>query len=122
MLISHIIKMIKKYNKAQRYLIYNILSVFLFGFLYWLNDEIIIKFPEFSKKYMTYGNTKGVPLYQSFIYYLWFSLITQTTVGYGGIINSYGDYESFSKIPFWTFKILNITQLFSIFLIPVLLI
>jgi hypothetical protein len=122
MLIHSIIRIINKYNKAQRFFVYNILSVFIFGFLYWLNDKILIMFPKFSKKYMTSEDTKGVPLYQSFIYYFWFSLITQTTVGYGGITNKAGNFVTFSNNPFWTFKLLNIAQLFSIFVIPVILV
>ena len=51
-------------------------------------------------------------------YYLWFSLITQTTVGYTGMLQSKGQPETFTSMRSNVFKFLNILQLSSIFIIP----
>lgn len=109
---------ISKFSRLHKFFLYNIISVLLFAFLYWFNDWFITNHPDFAVNYMK--TNKGDGKVNTFIYYLWFSLITQTTVGYTGIINTSGVSEPFSKIPFWTFKLLNIIQLFSIFYIPIL--
>lgn len=123
-MLIHLLSRINKYKKPYRFFLYNILSVFIFGFLYWLNDLmvdfIINNYPEYSNKYINCQECTGK--ISSLIYYIWFSFITQTTVGYTGLVNAEGKSMPFLKFPYWTFKILNIMQLFSIFFIPVMLI
>ncbi len=52
-----------------------------------------------------------------FLYWIWFSLITQTTVGYGGVEDKNSNSQAFSKIKSKLFKMVNCAQLISIFVI-----
>lgn len=106
------------FANTKKIMLYNIYFVLIFGFLYWLNDWFITNNPDIAVKYMHSG--KGDGKVDSLLYYMWYSLITQTTVGYGGVIDSKGNTVPFSKEQFWTFKLLNIMQLSSIFLTPII--
>lgn len=112
----------------------NIALVTLFAIIYWLIDYFIIYYPNFSNKYLLENNNSkklnndnseksNKPIYsmKSFLYYLWFSLITQTTVGYTTLVSFDGtnSFENNRSIPF---KIVNILQLLSIFLLPIIII
>lgn len=108
-----------KNNKSIKYLLINILSTIIFGLLYYLNDKFINNNLDLSiklkivdiKKYNVYK------LENSLIYYLWLSLVTQTTVGYSGIIDEKTNKSlRFSEIPYNSHKILNFMQLISIFI------
>lgn len=123
-MIKHSIPFLNNIKKSKQYLLYNIFSILIFAFLYWLNDYFIYfaieNFPDIFNKYIDYSEYTGK--INTFLYYLWFSLITQTTVGYSGLINANGKIIPFSKYPLWTFKYLNIMQLLSIFIIPILVV
>ena len=45
-------------KQGIKYLKYNILSVLIFGVLYWLSDYIITKYPKFSKKFLLFDGFK----------------------------------------------------------------
>ena len=85
-------------KNGKKYLIINLSSVIIFAILYFLNDYFIINNPElaiklgFVKKDYKVNDNKVNGL----IYYIWFSLITQTTLGYTGILNE----ETGLNIPF----------------------
>ena len=49
------------------------------------------------------------------MYWLWFSLVTQTTVGYGGSQTTAGTSVPFAKITNRAYKAINIVQLLSVF-------
>lgn len=106
-------------KNGKKYLLINFLSVILFGILYFLNDYFITNNIElakkigFLKKHHKGDNDKS----NSLIYYMWFSLITQTTLGYTGLLNERtGINIPFSKISYNSFKIINILQISTIFI------
>lgn len=101
-----------------RFLKYNIIATFIFAFLYWIQDVLLTKYPNFSTE-LYLG--KSSPPAVSFQYYLWYSLITQTTVGYGGMLLANGDSVPYQKITEVPLKVLNFIQLFSIFYIAAIL-
>ena len=108
-------------KKTKKYLLYHFGAVIIFAVLYWITDVFEINDPKFSKKYL--GESKIAKAWKSgysdsFLYYLWFSLVSQTTVGYGGLTDPTGNDMAF-PITDYPFKILNILQLSSIFLIPI---
>ena len=113
-------------HKVKYVLKLNLLVVFIFAFLYYIQDYLISNYPDFSEKYLLESNNDNDNdndndnhmTLKPFIYYLWFSLITQTTVGYTGIISQNNKRVSFNEIRSIPFKILNILQMTSIFIIP----
>ena len=105
-------------NNGKKYLLINFLSVIIFGILYFLNNYFIINNIQLAKKIgfieKNYKFTNDTS--NDLLYYIWFSLITQTTLGYTGLINEKtGINIPFSK-GFNSFKILNILQISSIFI------
>ena len=114
----HMILLIK--NNGLKYLKYNIISTFFFGVLYWLSDYIITKYPKLSKD-LYFGYYKDTNPVNPYYYWLWQSLITQTTVGYSGVSGSDGTNISYLKFHNNLFRIFNFAQLFSIFYIAALL-
>jgi hypothetical protein len=97
-------------NKGGKYILYQFILIFLFATLYWLSDQFIVHFPELSKK-LDLGSIK---LADSFYAYLYFSFITQTTVGFGGILPDGGNVvDTNSEL----IKIFNICQMASIIFI-----
>ena len=110
-------------NKALFYLLISLLNVLIFTILYYIQDYFISNNIELSKKLgILDKNYNEKPEIISFLYYFWFSLITQTTVGYNNILNKNGQVLSFMKISYYPFKFLNIIQLISIFAISALFI
>lgn len=97
-------------NKGIKYIFCNLFLIIFFALLYWLCDKFIEYFPEFSKK-NGLGTIKTVDSLYSYIYY---SLITQTTVGYSGILPDGGNVRSSNSN---LIKITNIFQLLSIVII-----
>lgn len=110
-------------NKAIIYLIISLFNVLLFSILYYIQDYFISNNIELSKILgILDKNYKEKPEVNSFLYYFWFSLITQSTVGYNNILNKDGKNIPFMKISYYPFKFLNIIQLISIFAITALFI
>tara|TARA_B100001093_G_scaffold520497_1_gene616837 strand:- start:7503 stop:7853 length:351 start_codon:yes stop_codon:yes gene_type:complete len=97
-------------NKGIKYIFCNLFLTFLFAILYWLSDKFIEHFPDFSKK-NGLGTIKSIDSFYSYLYY---SLITQTTVGYSGILPDGGNVRSSNSN---LIKITNIFQLLSIVII-----
>jgi hypothetical protein len=100
----------------------NIIGVVTFTFLYKLQDGFIVRNKEFALKYGLLSDDYDSHDYSnrssSFMYYLWYSLITQTTVGYSGAVDSKtGLPVSFIESPNRVFKVLNIAQLLSVLFI-----
>ena len=114
-----------KITNVRLYLIVNILLIFIFGFLYYINDYFISNNIQLAKKFnLVSENYDGKDdKSNEFLYYLWWSLVTQTTVGYSGLLNERtGENIPFSKIYYYPFKVLNILQLFSVIFVNILLI
>ena len=110
-------------KKSKQFVYYHILAVILFGLLYYFQDFFISNYPTLAKKLKfipeNYDASKDTT--DSISYYLWFSLVTQTTVGYSGLLNEKHDRPvPWSKINYRTYKIINTTQLLSIFYIGAL--
>lgn len=106
-------------NRGKKYLLINFASVIIFALLYYINDYFIINNSELAKnlgfveKNYKVDNNKV----NSIIYYIYFSLITQTTIGYSGILNEKtGLNIPFSKLEYNSYKFLNIMQISSIFI------
>jgi len=107
-------------KKGNNFLYYHLLAAIIFGLLYYLQDYFITNYSSLAKKLKfipeDYDASKDKA--NTLLYYLWFSLITQTTVGYTGVLNERtGLSVPWSKIHYRTYKIINITQLLSIFYI-----
>lgn len=102
-------------NKKLLYIIINIFLTLFFGLTYWLIDILSIH----NRKLL--GIKKSNLSNNSLIYYIWYSLITQTTVGYGGLVN-YKDVNVDFNNELNIIKIVNIIQLLTIFLVPLILI
>ena len=107
-------------KRGYKFLQYHFISVIIFGILYWLEDIFYSYYPKLAKS-LYLGENDGPPA-DTLLYYLWFSLITQTTVGYSGISQRKGGKISFTLIKSPLFKILNYLQLCSIFIITALFI
>ena len=106
-------------KKGVMFFKYHVISILLFSFLYYIQDKFLDRYPELSKKLRLGEST---PPTNNFFYWLWFSAITQTTIGYNGPASQAGASIDFSKNKNKLFKLLNITQIFSIFLITAYLI
>ena len=73
-------------QKAKLVLLLNLLLVFTFASLYYIQDYIISYYPHFSEKYLleyknnnhNNDNNKHKFTLKPFLYYIWFSLITQS--------------------------------------------
>ena len=112
--------LLSKMNK--KFLFVNFGTILFFAIIYYLQDWFILTNIKLSqdlgllekdipKKYYSW---EASPFY----YYLWYSLITQTTVGYGGVIDTAtGKSVSFLKLPNRLFKALNVLQLLSVILV-----
>ena len=64
----NIISLFNLKNSGTKYILVNLISIFIFTILYWLSDRL---------------NLKDVD--DPWYYWLYFSGITQTTVGYAGV-------------------------------------
>jgi hypothetical protein len=101
-----------KDKKKLRFIKYNIIAIFVFALLYWLQERFIYLYPELSKS-LGFGSTSSD--IDGFYYWLWFSALTQTTVGYSGPMTSKGISIPYDEIPNRVYKVINLIQLFSIF-------
>lgn len=112
-------------KKGKNFLYYHLLATIIFGLLYYLQDYFITNYTSLAKKLKLISEDYDASKdnIDSLLYYLWFSLITQTTVGYTGLLNEHtGLSVPWSKIHYRSYKIINITQLISIFVISAILI
>lgn len=107
-----------KKNKKILYIIINIILILTFGFCYWIIDVLSHKYKFFSKFFNKIDKKKP---HNTLSYYLWFSLMTQTTVGYRGMKNYENIELEFNK-QFNIIKIINTIQLVTIILVPLILI
>lgn len=90
---------------GKNYLFLNLLSVIIFTLLYSFYPR-----EENEQTENIHAN-----FFSKLIYCFWFSLVTQTTVGYGDIRKN-GKSIYFNEASFY-FKIINILQLLSVFFI-----
>ncbi len=100
------------------------LAVIFFGLLYYLQDYFITNYSKLAKKLKIIPEDYDAShdIVNNMLYYLWFSLITQTTVGYSGLVNERtNQVVPWNKINYRTYKIINVTQLLSIFYISAIL-
>ena len=113
----------KKHNPF-RVLIGSLISVLFFALLYWMNDRFCrINFEDAKKKGMI-EKDKDNKFFEKdnfpktdFIYYLWFSLITQTTVGYSDMLPSEANKHKYHLEIFKYNQFINMVQLISIFVL-----
>ena len=112
-------KLLIKSNKGYKFLKLHLFSMLIFGFIYWIQDYIMT---HYSHKTEKSGLGKGIPPTNSLFYWLWFSAITQTTIGYNGPASQSGVTITFAKNHNLLFKIINLTQIMSVFLITAYLI
>ena len=104
-------------NKQR--LLLSLISVIIFAVLYYIQDIFITNNRDIAIKYGLLDSKYAHRFYSdkesTLFYYLWYSLITQTTVGYAGVVNTKtGVPISFMETPNRVFKVLNILQLISI--------
>lgn len=102
----------------------NLFLVIMFAILYYVTDHFNNNNFDLAQRiFFVRNDIKKEDYYTpgSLDYYLWHSLITQTTVGYGGVVTSGGKSISWSSISSNIYKVLNILQLVSIFIIPTLI-
>ena len=115
-----IIGLFKKFNLRFFYL--NLIAVVVFGLLYYAQDVFITSHQELAKRLNILDETPDKVNYSNEVsplpYYFWFSLITQTTVGYSGADNSKtGKSVSYLNSPNRLSKFVNFLQLLSILFI-----
>ena len=108
-------------KKGYKFFKYQLVSVVIFSVLYWFAEYILKSYPELSRK-LYFGYEKSTNQLNPYYYWLWYSLITQTTVGYGGIITSDGDNISLLNNHSNLYKLFNFAQFFSIFYITAIFI
>jgi len=89
---------------------YNLAIVILCGILYWLSDHFISNFVDFSKKYNLGKVDKPYNVYE----YFYFALVTQTSVGYGGLGQDIVQDTANKKRVNNIYEFLNTFQLISI--------
>lgn len=103
------------HNPIQ-FIILQLLITLIFALIYFFNEKWCRNNLDLAKKYnlinkeITQEKLNKIPE-QNLIYYLWFSLITQTTVGYANMLPIDG--QELFKLN----KIINIFQLISIFVV-----
>jgi len=110
-------------RKGKKFFYYHLLAILIFGILYYLQDYFITNYPILAKKLKIISEDYDAShdKVNDILYYLWFSLITQTTVGYSGLINERtSKVVPWNKINYRTYKVINIIQLLSIFYISAL--
>ena len=107
--LTSFINTIKK-KKTSLFIYYETLLIFFFAAIYWTADRVIFYYPDLAKK-LHLGTIKKM---DTFYAYLYFSFITQTTVGFGGILPDGGNVVTTKSE---LMKILNLAQMFSIVVI-----
>tara|TARA_B100000886_G_C20161706_1_gene382336 strand:+ start:120 stop:503 length:384 start_codon:yes stop_codon:yes gene_type:complete len=107
-------------NKGNSYKILfgSLFATLLFAILYYSNDLFCRSNFELAKKNnlieKSINNKESLPK-TDFIYYIWFSLITQTTVGYSNLLPKQDNTDKIHLQVFVLNKYINMIQLFTIF-------
>ena len=96
-----------KHTKARHFLQIQSLLVMGFTLAYWLTDKLYGHFPDTMER-LGLGTIKAE---DNLFSYLYFSLITQTTVGYGGTLPDGSDVISTKSV---VLRILSLMQLMSV--------
>lgn len=117
MLLSYIKMLITSKKSRYLFLKYHFGAILIFGLLYWIQDNLVTYYPDISEQY-GFGKAYNPP--DSIGDWLWFSAITQTTVGYGRLSDG-GEKRPYNKIQNFMFKIINFTQVCSIFVLASLM-
>lgn len=95
--LTHVIKN----KKAASFIFYELFLIIIFAILYKLSDLFIYHYPDLAKQF----NLGTIKIVDSFYSYLFFSVITQTTVGFGGVLPDGGNVVTTKS---------NLLKLFSI--------
>ena len=96
-------------NKGMGFVKTHLVSTIIFAILYYLSDQFIFHKPALSAR-LGFGSIKKT---QTLPYYFYYSLITQSTVGYQGGKGEGG----FQQVGSNLFKTLNLIQIIGIFII-----
>ena len=96
-------------NRKYKFILLNLFCIILFAILYYVNN------------YISNYNKTEIKI-NSFYYYLWHSLVTQTTVGYANLLNNKGEKIIILHGEHINYLIINMSQLLSIILITALFI
>ena len=117
-------------QKVIKFVFIHLTWILFFALVYWGLDYWISQHPDFAFKYFTPDLAKrskkmidsiieDIKIPKPFFYHLYFSALTQTTVGYAGQINEDG-----RPIPILykdkVFQLINFIQLCTIFMTPVI--
>ena len=105
--------------KRLRFLKYHLGAVVVFALLYKAQDEFMSRFPEQAKS-LGLGHTH--PPADPFYYWLWYSALTQSTIGYAGPVTRSGHSVSYIAMPNVAYKIINMAQVLSVIVITAILI
>lgn len=105
---------LKNLNKKSKFLLYHFGATIIFGILYYLQDYFVSNYPDLAHR-LKLG--KAEPPNNTFDYWMWFSLLTQTTIGYSGPDSGSATNISYTRHPNVLFKILSFTQFASVFII-----
>ena len=108
-----------KKNKKIRFLTYHFGAIIMFALLYWIQDIFLSNYQDLGGN-LGFGHT--FPPANSFYYWMHFSALTQTTIGYAGPVTAKGESMAFNIIPNNLYKIINMIQLLSVFWITAQLI
>ena len=106
----NLINIFNKSTKIKNYIIINTVLILCFTVLYLISDIFLDNYPELANK-LGLGSITKVGSFYSYLYY---SLITQTTVGYGGTLP---DGKNIIDIKSNLFKFFSGLQLYSIIII-----
>tara|TARA_B100001250_G_C19310369_1_gene575979 strand:+ start:247 stop:600 length:354 start_codon:yes stop_codon:yes gene_type:complete len=97
-------------KRGFKYVYVQFVVIIFFAFAYWFSDLLLSKYPELCKKY----GLGTIEQKDTFYSYLYFSFITQTTVGFGGTLPGGGNVVTTNSN---LLKFFSIAQLASIVII-----
>tara|TARA_B110000046_G_scaffold184948_1_gene224948 strand:- start:941 stop:1267 length:327 start_codon:yes stop_codon:yes gene_type:complete len=88
-----------------------------FACLYYTQDAFTTRHPRFSKQVGLIQSAERVEARpNTLLYYVWFSCLTQSTIGYGGLLDEEtGRMIPFSKINSNAYVVLNIAHMLCVF-------
>ena len=107
--------MIFKNKKIGYYFFLQFVAVVFFALLYWIENSVLINYPEIAEKLgiSVKDLQNNRPIFD-FQYWLWFSLVTQATLGYEPSM-VVGEEKKIYKIKDNLFKIINFMQILGVF-------